>query len=380
MASPGEQPRRGRSAGAMLLAGAVIGGVVGGALGSGLAGRTIAPGPGPAETFPGLPTPAPRSPGVTLAGAGEAVVEAVRELGPSVVTVVQKSSAGRPTGSGSGFVIEAQRGYIATNSHVVSTQAGSPAASLDVTFSDERTVSARLVGRDPETDVAVLQIETAGLALRAAVLGDSDEVPVGATVVAIGSALGDFRNSVTSGVLSGKGRRFPSETNRELFLEDLVQTDAPISPGNSGGPLIWAATRQVVGMNTLVVREPGSEGLGFAVSSNTVRQITEELIRNGRVERGRIGIAYQVVAGRSGQAVGLPAGATGILVTQVQPGSPGAQAGLRVNDVVTKLNDIRITPDRPLPTIMLRFRPGDRVRLTVFRDGREQVVEVTLGR
>jgi len=326
MASPGEQPRRGRSAGAMLLAGAVIGGVVGGALGSGLAGRTIAPGPGPAETFPGLPTPAPRSPGVTLAGAGEAV------------------------------------------------------ASLDVTFSDERTVSARLVGRDPETDVAVLQIETAGLALRAAVLGDSDEVPVGATVVAIGSALGDFRNSVTSGVLSGKGRRFPSETNRELFLEDLVQTDAPISPGNSGGPLIWAATRQVVGMNTLVVREPGSEGLGFAVSSNTVRQITEELIRNGRVERGRIGIAYQVVAGRSGQAVGLPAGATGILVTQVQPGSPGAQAGLRVNDVVTKLNDIRITPDRPLPTIMLRFRPGDRVRLTVFRDGREQVVEVTLGR
>ncbi len=336
-------------------------------MGAGLADRWGIGSPSSVELAASLPTPpTPLAPAVPSGPAEGPVVEAVRDLAPAVVTVVQRSGT-RDVGSGSGFIIDA-RGYIATNSHVVSTQQGGAGAAFEVIFSDDKRVPARLVGRDPETDVAVLQIDPAGRSLKIAPLGNSDQVPVGATVVAIGSALGDFRNSVTAGVLSGKGRRFP-EVSSQIFLEDLLQTDAPISPGNSGGPLIWASTRQVVGMNTLVVRETGSEGLGFAVSSNTVRQIAEELIRSGRVERGLIGIGYQ-----------LNARAAGVTVTQVQPGSAGAAAGLRQGDVLTNVNGQVIDGEHPLKTIMLRFRPGDRVRLTVVRDGREQQIEVTLGR
>jgi 2-alkenal reductase len=352
----------------MLLVGALVGGTVGGAVGVGLAGRAGLDGTRPGEPFVGLPTPTAVATGGPPGGAAaeSLVVEAVRELAPAVVTVVQRSGS-RDVGSGSGFIIDL-RGYIATNSHVVSTPQGAAGAGFEVIFADDTRVPARLVGRDPETDVAVVQIDPGGRSLKLATLGDSDEIPVGATVVAIGSALGDFRNSVTVGVLSGKGRRFP-EVNSQIFLEDLLQTDAPISPGNSGGPLIWASRKQVIGMNTLVVRETGSEGLGFAVSSKTVREIAEELIRSGRVERGLIGIGYQ-----------LNPRASGVLITQVQAGSPGAQAGLRQGDVLTKVNDQVIDAEHPLKTIMLRFRPGDRVRLTVVRDGREQQVEVTLGR
>lgn len=360
-------PGGGRFGVAMLLVGALIGGVAGGAVGAGLAGRGGLNGLSPGQPFLSLPTASPAQATAAPGASGEGpIVEAVRELAPAVVTVVQKSGT-RDVGSGSGFLID-PRGYIATNSHVVSTTQGTAAGAFEVIFSDDRRVSARLVGRDPETDVAVLQIDPAGRPLKVASLGNSDEAPVGATVVAIGSALGDFRNSVTAGVLSGKGRRFP-EVSSQIFLEDLLQTDAPISPGNSGGPLIWAATKQVIGMNTLVVREPGSEGLGFAVSSNTVRQIAEELIRSGRVERGLIGIGYQ-----------LNARAVGVTITQVQPGSAGASAGLRQGDVLTRVNDQVIDAEHPLKTLMLRFRPGDRVRLTIVRDGREQQVEVSLGR
>ena len=349
----------------MLLVGALVGGVVGGSVGAGL-GRGGLSGPGPTEPFVSLPS-APPAQATSPGPSNESpVVDAVRELAPAVVTVVQRSSS-RDVGSGSGFIID-PRGYIATNSHVVSTQQGAAGASFEVIFSDDRRVPARLVGRDPETDVAVLQIDPAGRSLKVATLGDSDQVPVGTTVVAIGSALGDFRNSVTAGVLSGKGRRFP-EVNSQIFLEDLMQTDAPISPGNSGGPLIWASTRQVVGMNTLVVRETGSEGLGFAVSSNTVRQISEELIKSGRVERGLIGIGYQ-----------LNPRAAGVVITQVQSGSAGAAAGLREGDLLTRVNGQILDAEHPLKTIILRFRPGDRVRLTIVRDGREQQIEVTLGR
>lgn len=360
----------------MLLVGAVIGGVVGGALGAGLGTRVA--GPAVAEPFAGIPT-APPVQSTAIVAAESPVVDVVRELGPAVVTVVQKASAsGREVGSGSGFVLDAT-GHIATNSHVVSNQQGAPGAAFDVIFADDSRVSARLVGRDPETDVAVLKIDPTGRALKVAPLGNSDQIPVGATVVAIGSPLGEFKNSVTSGVLSGKGRRFPEESG-QIFLEDLLQTDAPISPGNSGGPLIWATAKQVVGINTLVRRDPGAEGLGFAVSSNTVRVIAEELIRSGRVERGLIGISYEQLTPRGATSLGLPPTVSGVVVKQVIAGSSGLQAGLREGDVITKVNDQAIDVEHPLKSLMLRFRPSDRVRLTVFRDGAQQTIEVTLGR
>ncbi len=296
-----------------------------------------------------------------------------QELSPSVVTVVTSLRNGRRPGSGSGFVVDAQRGYVLTNHHVV--EGGS---SYEVFFPDDRKTSARLIGSDPETDVAVLEV--GAQSVKPLVLGNSDEAPIGGTVIAIGSALGDFRNSVTVGVLSGKGRRLQSETDPNIFLEDLIQTDAAISPGNSGGPLILAATRQVIGMNTLVIRVQGSEGLGFAVSSNTVRRIADEIIKNGKVERGRIGILYQSLSTREAASRGLPANTSGVLISEVVPGAAGASAGLRSGDIILKVNDQRIDPEHPLLTIMLRYRPGDKVRLTVFRDGKEQTMELTLGR
>jgi 2-alkenal reductase len=360
---------------ALFLVGAIVGGVAGGAaaslVASGPRGDLILPG---ATSAPATLAPAPSPTTVTPAAAGPAidVVDVARELAPSVVTVITTLRSGRP-GTGSGFVVDAQRGFILTNHHVV---AGG--STYEVIFPDNRKVGARLVGSDQETDVAVLDVGTQRV--RPLALGNSDDAPIGGTVIAIGSALGDFRNSVTVGVLSGKGRRLQSETDPNLFLEDLIQTDAAISPGNSGGPLILAATRQVIGMNTLVIRARGSEGLGFAVSSNTVRQIADEIIRSGKVERGRIGIAYQALTSRQAATLGLPASASGIQVQEVIPGSAAASAGIRPGDVVTKVNDQQIDPEHPLPTIMLRYRPGDRVRLTVLRDGREQVVEITLGR
>lgn len=357
-------------------------GAIGGLAGGGAAVLLVAPAGGPGTVLPPIataPATLPPATGAPSDAAAGAVVAVVDELAPSVFTIVNRLPSGQAQSSGSGFLVDAERGYVITNSHVVTNVRGAGVgASFEVIFPDGRKASARLIGRDPDTDVAVLEVGRQNV--RPLVLGDSDAAPIGSTVIAIGSALGEFRNSVTVGVLSGKGRRLPSENDPNVFLEDLIQTDAAISPGNSGGPLILAATRQVVGMNTLVIRAAGSEGLGFAVSSNTVRQIADEIVKNGRVERGRIGIAYQILTARQAQVLGLPSDTTGVLVSEVVPASPAAAAGIRPGDVVAKVNDQAIDEEHPLATIMLRYRPGDRVRLTILRDGREQLVEVSLGR
>ena len=362
---------------AFFLLGAIVGGIAGGLVGGVRAlpeGLTLPV----ASAAPGTLAPAASvsAPGPV---AGNPVVDVVADLSNSVVTVVNKLASGQPQSSGSGFLVDSQHGYVLTNNHVVSNVRGTgTGAAFDVIFPDGRKVSAKLVGRDPDTDVAVLEVGAQNV--KALSLGNSDDAPIGGTVIAIGSALGEFRNSVTAGVLSGKGRRLQSENDPNIFLEDLIQTDAAISPGNSGGPLILASTRQVIGMNTLVIRASGSEGLGFAVSSNTVRQIADEIIKNGQVVRGRIGIAYQLLTTRNAQLLGLPSGASGAQVSEVVPGSAAAAAGVRPGDVVTKVNDQQIDEDHPLATIMLKYRPGDKVRLTLLRGGAEQTVEITLGR
>ncbi len=354
--------------------GVVLGGIAGGAAASVLGGRPPATFIEPSPSA--LPTVAPAQ----VAAGADPVVDVVKELLPTVVTVVNRNASGQAQSSGSGFVIDAQRGFVVTNNHVIENVRGTGAgASFDVIFSDNKTVKATLIGRDPSTDVAVLRVPTASL--KAAPLANSDAVPVGSTVVAIGSPLGEFQNTVTTGVVSAKGRRV--QETQEIFLEDLIQTDAAINPGNSGGPLIWAATRQVVGMNTLVAANPQNDtqaqGLGFAISSNTIRQIADELIANGKVERGFIGISYAYLSARAASSLGLPT-AAGIIVQQVVAGSPAASAGIRVNDVITKLNDQVIDQEHPLLSLMVKFRPGDRVRLSILRDGATQTVEVTLGR
>jgi len=371
-ASPPPPPRAsGPSGAALLLVGVVLGGVAGGATATLLDGRA------PEEL---VPTPVPSALATTTpvsVPAGiDPLVDVAKEMLPSVVTVVNRLASGQQQSSGSGFVVDA-RGYVVTNNHVVeNVRGGGAGASFDVIFSDNKTQKATLVGRDPDTDIAVLQIPAVA-GLKVAALANSDNVPVGATVIAIGSPLGEYQNTVTSGVVSGKGRRVQESQN--VFLDDLIQTDAAINPGNSGGPLIWAATRQVVGMNTLIADPNQAVGLGFAISANTIRTVADELIKNGKIERGFIGIQYSPLSPRNAVALGLPA-AAGIQISAVVPGSPAAQAGLKVGDVVTKLNDQQIDQEHPLQSLMVKFRPSDKVRLTIIRDTVTQTVEVTLGR
>ena len=363
---------RARLAAALLVA-VILGGLSGGVAATYLISRNAFQ---PLETAaPSATLPVPTPARTAAAGApADAVVGAVQELLPSVVTVINYLPNGQAQSSGSGFVVDAARGYIVTNNHVVeNVRDANAGAAFDVVFSDNRKVSAKLIGRDPATDVAVLQVSAPNL--RAAALGNSDDVPVGASVVAIGSPLGEFQNTVTHGVVSAKGRRI-AET-QTIFLEDLIQTDAAINEGNSGGPLIWVATRQVVGMNTLIASN--ATGLGFAISSNTVRQIGDELIKNGRVVRGFIGIQYTPFSPRQAAQLGLPSGTAGILVTQVVAGSPAQQAGLRANDIITKVNDQPLDVDHPLQSVMVRFRPGDRITLTLFRGSEQRAIDLTLG-
>ena len=360
-----------------LLVGALGGGAAGGYVASiRQAPSTDVTAPPPASSQTG---PIPSAPAVTVptGGSGD-VVGVVNELLPTVVTVINRLPSGTAQSSGSGFVIDSARGYIVTNNHVIENVRNTdPGASFDVIFSDNRVVkNAKLIGRDDKTDVAVLQVPTQGL--KAAALANSDSVPVGSTVVAIGSALGELQNTVTTGIVSAKGRRVP-ETDT-VVLEDLIQTDAAINEGNSGGPLIWAVTKQVIGMNTLVNRQAGAEGLGFAIASNTVRDIANELITNGKIERGAIGIAYNLVTPRLAASLSLPSDTQGVIISQILTGSPAAQAGLKVNDVITKINGQQIDGTHPISSILLHTRPGDKVTLTIIRDGKQQSVDLTLGR
>ena len=371
-ASPPPPPRAsGPSGAALLLVGVILGGVAGGATATLLDGRA------PEELVPTpVPTALATTSPVSVPAGVDPLVDVAKEMLPAVVTVVNRLASGQQQSSGSGFVVDA-RGYVVTNNHVVeNVRGGGAGASFDVIFSDNKTQKATLVGRDPDTDIAVLQIPAVA-GLKVAALANSDNVPVGATVIAIGSPLGEYQNTVTSGVVSGKGRRVQESQN--VFLDDLIQTDAAINPGNSGGPLIWAATRQVVGMNTLIADPNQAVGLGFAISANTIRTVADELIKNGKIERGFIGIQYSPLSPRNAVALGLPA-AAGIQISAVVPGSPAAQAGLRVGDVVTKLNDQQIDQEHPLQSLMVKFRPNDKVRLAIIRDTVAQTVEVTLGR
>ncbi|HEY8657261.1 MAG TPA: trypsin-like peptidase domain-containing protein [Candidatus Limnocylindria bacterium] len=381
---PGVQPPRRGNPGnpggpgltAVLLIGLVLGAIGGGAAGGYVALRQSAASDGGGSAAP----LAPSQPVNVQPTTGDVVVDVVKDLLPSVVTVINRLPGGQAQSSGSGFVIDAVRGYVVTNNHVVeNVRDGQAGASFDVVFSDNSTTKATLVGRDPQTDVAVLQV-TGRKDLRAGTLANSDQVPVGATVVAIGSPLGEFQNTVTSGIVSAKGRRV--QESDTTFLEDLLQTDAAINEGNSGGPLIWAGAKQVVGMNTLVNRgqDATAQGLGFAVSSNTIREISDEIIKNGKIERGIIGIRYQPVSSRAAVSLGLPAQTTGIIITEILRGSPAEQSGLRKGDVITKVNEAQIDAEHPVQSILLHLRAGAKVQLTIIRDGKQQSVDVTLGR
>jgi 2-alkenal reductase len=322
----------------------------------------------------------------------------VEKVGPAVVTVVAESNSnaartprsfGMPMqpmqpaqpqqAMGSGVIVD-ERGYVVTNNHVIAE-----GQKYQVILSDGKKVPARLVGRDEYSDIAVLQID--GPLPAVAPLGDSTKLRPGEPVIAIGSPLGDFRNTVTSGVVSATGRKLDDSSPG---LTDLIQTDAPINNGNSGGPLMNAAG-QVVGINTLVVRgasgaaglfgassSASAEGLGFAIPSSTVRNVVDQLIATGTVTRPYLGINYQTVNPRIAAYYDLDA-KEGALVARVAPNSPARQAGLQQGDVITAVNGQKLGEQTSLAEVMNKQKVGDEVNLTIARDGKEQTLSVKLG-
>ena len=327
-----------------------------------------------------LPSGSGGSTALAEAPAGS-VAKAATSLAPSVVTVVNHLKATRSLlgssteggkASGSGVVISDQ-GHIVTNAHVVEG-----ADKLEVILSNGTTVPATLVGSDAFADLAVIKIE-AGKA-PAAALGDSDALVPGDTVIAIGSPLGDLTNTVTVGVVSAKGRNI--ETSSGFQMEGMLQTDAAINSGNSGGPLV-SLDGKVVGINTLVVRGSGlsgatAEGWGFGIPSNTVRTIAGQLISKGKVTRPYLGIRWEWITPDVASANGLDV-SYGAYVSEVSGGSPAQDAGLRQGDVIVGMDGTRFDENHPFLNALLAHAPGDKVTLDLLRDKSEIQVHVTLG-
>lgn len=270
-------------------------------------------------------------------------------------------------GMGSGVVISPD-GYIVTNNHVVEG-----AVDIRVTTSDRRVLKAKLIGTDALTDLAVIKVENANLP--SAPWGDSKEVRPGQTVLAFGNPYG-FRFTVTRGIVSAINRANPDPTNRSKPGE-FIQTDAAINPGNSGGPLV-DARGEVVGINTFLVSPSGTfSGMGFAIPSQIVRPTVEALIRDGKVEHGRIGIGISDVTPENAKFFGDTA-MLGAVITQVDSDSPGAKAGLQIGDVVTEIDGHKVADASELQVIVGQKKPGTSVTLGVLRDGKTVSVPVTL--
>jgi S1-C subfamily serine protease len=365
-----------------LLVGSLAGGLVGGAI------LLLFPSHFTSSSAdPLLYSPSPAPVATVLVPAGQlqvvteesAIVQAVSKVGPSVVTVVSTlppqrgffGSVTQPESRGTGVIIDS-RGYIVTNNHVVE---GGTALAVLLPNGDKRV--ATLVGADTFSDLAVISIQGDGLPT--ATLGDSSALQPGQLVIAIGSALGDFRNTVTMGVVSALGRSL--ETDLGFNQEDLVQTDAAINRGNSGGPLINSAG-QVVGINTLIAGRSTStdvvaEGLGFAIPSNTVRMVVDDLIRSGKVARPYLGVSWQAVTASVASYYDLPVKA-GALVTGVSPNTPASQAGIKTGDIIVKIGDQPITAEMPFVNVLMRYRVGDQVKVVINRGGKEIIVDATL--
>ncbi len=278
---------------------------------------------------------------------------------------------GDQTVSGTGFFITDQ-GYIVTNNHVVEGT-----NQVNIVLSDGTQEKATIVGTDPYSDIAVLK--TDGKVPAVATLGNSDKLDPGESVIAIGSPLGDFKNTVTVGVVSATGRSIDSGNG--YTIENLIQTDAAINHGNSGGPLVNLAG-DVIGVNTLIVRNTNSgdvaEGLGFAIPISTAQAVAQQIIQQGYFARPYLGISYQPINPDIASRYNLPTH-WGAYITDVASGSPGERAGLQVNDIVIKIGDVTLDETHPYTNALFKYKPGDTIPITVIRNGKETQLQVTLG-
>ncbi|WP_241251236.1 S1C family serine protease [Candidatus Protofrankia californiensis] len=298
---------------------------------------------------------------------------------PSVVTISVATPAS--TATGSGLIIRSD-GYILTNNHVVANAAAGARVSVTL-YQELQQISAKIVGRDPKTDLAVIRIQTAG-PLPAATLGRSGSLVVGAPLVAIGAPLG-LAGTVTTGIVSALDRNptVPAESGGESLLIGAIQTDAAINPGNSGGPLL-DGRGQVIGINTAIATVPGGYGdrgasgnigVGFAIPIDYAKSVAEEIIQTGRATHPHIGVSAVTITPDGASAAGTSPGA---MVRGVEAGGSAALAGLRPGDIITKVNNFAVGSINDLIAATRVHRVGERITVTFERDRRVQAVEVTL--
>lgn len=334
-------------------------------------------GQSPTPETTGTAPAATASPSALSTRTGEtlSVPDIVRLLRPSVVRVQTEGATldilGRPVptgGVGTGVIID-QEGHIVTNNHVVRMDSRL-ATRVVVTLSDDRTVTAEIVGTDAPTDLAVLKIDATDLT--PAKLGDVSQLQVGEDVVAIGYAL-DLPGgpTVTRGVVSAKGRIIQEAS---YSISDAIQTDASINPGNSGGPLV-NDYGEVVGIDTAIVTQ--AQNIGFAISVDLAKPLVQEIIEKGFVSRGFLGISVVDVTASVAASFDLPVD-EGVGVADVDSGSPADEAGLRVGDIVVRIGDQTIANSGDLVQALTKYRAGDKVTAVFYRDGQQQETEVTL--
>jgi S1-C subfamily serine protease len=291
----------------------------------------------------------------------EAVIAAAERVSPSIVKI--EVQQGRRGGSGSGFVFTPD-GFILTNSHVIHD-----ASSIHVVLPEGERYQADKVGEDPDTDLAVLRITAQNLT--PVVLGDSQSIRVGQLVIAIGNPYG-FQATVTSGVVSALGRSLRSQTGR--LIDNVIQTDAALNPGNSGGPLV-TSNGEVIGVNTAIILP--AQGICFAIAINTAKFVAGRLIKDGRIRRGYLGVAGQnVPLHRALVRTHRLSINSGIFVISVEQNSPAQKAGLRDGDIIVGMDDHEVASIDILHRLLTDYQPGVHVRLTVLR-GTEKLVLYT---
>lgn len=289
----------------------------------------------------------------------QTVIRVARSATPTVVSIITRR------GGGSGVIIRAD-GMILTNAHVVGAS-----RTVQVGLADGRTLDGTVLGRDEGLDVAVVRVNAANLPV--APLGNSDELVPGQLAIAIGNPIG-LERSVTTGVVSAVNR-----SARGLGGQTFVQTDAAISPGNSGGPLL-DSRGNVIGINTVVLRAPGSEGLGFAIPINAAMDMAGQVLETGQYRRAFVGISYGELTPEAAAQFRLPVRA-GVVIGQVVPRSPADRAGIQPGDIITRADDTPIATSGDLQRVIRAHRPGERLRLVVQRepDWRPRTLTVQLG-
>jgi len=305
-----------------------------------------------------------------------AVISAVQDAMPAVVKI-QSTTGGLGGGqaTGTGFIYDSN-GWILTNKHVVAD-----AQKLTVILSDSRELEGRLYGIDTLTDLAIVKVDATGLPT--VKLGSSEDLEQGQMAIAIGNPLGEFENTVTTGVVSGLGRQIVAggQTSSSEQLNNLIQTDAAINPGNSGGPLLNSAG-QVIGVNTAVSQD--AQGIGFAIPIDVAKPIMQQAVAGQTLTRPWIGVFYQPVTKQLAKERDLPV-ETGVIIDSggnqpaVFPNSPAADAGLKEGDVITEVDGTKVDATTDLAELMLPHKPGDNVTLRVLRGSSTQEITVKLG-